>query len=195
MSCCCSGLVNCARWSWSYAEVSLDRCDCRVGWRWRPCEMSAYAWCYRSSGLVTSVYLWDKGLVIYIGSVCGIVIMISVHHTTVIWLLLVGVSILVVTVSASWRNTVEVDPDGSSLLVLYWLCRLYCCSTLIEVCGCRVLTVTQQNKLKIIKYKYVDTMCVLARVRCHACCGFALVCDPCSESCLLLQLYGWSKLT
>ena len=23
-------------------------------------------------------------------------------------------------------------------------------------------------------------MCVLARVRCHACCGFALVCDPCS---------------
>jgi len=36
--------------------------------------------------------------------------MISVHHTTVIWLLLVGVSILVVTVSASWRNTVEVDP-------------------------------------------------------------------------------------
>jgi hypothetical protein len=38
--------------------------------------------------------------------------MISVHHTTVTWLLLVGVKILVVTVSASWRNTVEGDPDG-----------------------------------------------------------------------------------
>jgi hypothetical protein len=38
--------------------------------------------------------------------------MSSVHHTTVTWLLLVGVRILFVTVSASWRNTVEGDPDG-----------------------------------------------------------------------------------
>ncbi len=28
------------------------------------------------------------------------------------WLLLVGVGILFVTVSASWRHTVEGDPDG-----------------------------------------------------------------------------------
>ncbi len=38
--------------------------------------------------------------------------MISVHHTTVTWLLLVGAMILFVTVCASWRNTVEGDPDG-----------------------------------------------------------------------------------
>jgi hypothetical protein len=107
--------------------------------------------------------LGDKALVIYlllyISSVCGSVIMISVHHTTVTWLLLVGARILFVTVCASWRNTVEVDLDGSSLLVLYWLCRLYCCSTLIEVCGCRVLTVTQQNKLKIKKIKKIKKIC------------------------------------
>ena len=60
--------------------------------------------------------LGDKALVIYlllyISSVCGSVIMISVHHTTVTWLLLVGARILFVTVCASWRNTVEGDPDG-----------------------------------------------------------------------------------
>ena len=60
--------------------------------------------------------LGDKALVIYlllyISSVCGSVIMISVHHTTVTWLLLVGARILFVTVCASWRNTVEGDPYG-----------------------------------------------------------------------------------
>ena len=60
--------------------------------------------------------LGDKALVIYlllyISSVCGSVIMISVHHTTVTWLLFVGARILFVTVCASWRNTVEGDPDG-----------------------------------------------------------------------------------
>ena len=49
---------------------------------------------------------------LHISSVCGNVIMSSVHHTTVTWLLLVGVRILFVTVSASWRNTVEGDQDG-----------------------------------------------------------------------------------
>jgi len=60
--------------------------------------------------------LGDEALVIYlllfISSVCGSVIMISVHHTIVTWLLLVGARILFVTVCASWRNTVEGDPDG-----------------------------------------------------------------------------------
>ena len=37
--------------------------------------------------------------------------MISVHHTTVTWLLLVGVRILFV-IDSSWRNTVDVDLDG-----------------------------------------------------------------------------------
>ena len=43
--------------------------------------------------------------------------MISVHHTTVTWLLLVGVRILFV-IDNSWRNTVEVDLDGYTFAVL-----------------------------------------------------------------------------
>ena len=54
---------------------------------------------------------------LHISSVCGSVIMISVHHTTATWLLLVGVRILFV-IDSSWRNTVEVDLDGYIFAVL-----------------------------------------------------------------------------
>ena len=43
--------------------------------------------------------------------------MISVHYTSVTWLLLVGVRILFM-IDNSWRNTVEVDLDGYTFAIL-----------------------------------------------------------------------------
>ena len=107
---------------------------------------------------MTSVYLLDKALVIYISSLCGSVIMISVHHTTATWLLLVGVRILFV-IDSSWRNTVEVDLDEYTFADIVLLVSIVLLLDIDWSMRLQSVDVGATNSTEN-KKNYVDTMCV-----------------------------------